>query len=97
MTLEQRRKTKDALVRYREQCWGSDAAHRGWSTAIQQTLDYYDRQDPVRAQLLRVRYLERTTEEETIDRLHIGRTTYQKAQLDLLSTLAVYAAQQGVL
>lgn len=27
--------------------------------------------------------------------LHIGRTTYQKALQDLLSTIAVYAAQRG--
>ena len=29
--------------------------------------------------------------------LHIGRTTYQKANTDLLSTLAVYAARDGLL
>ena len=32
-----------------------------------------------------------------IERLHIGRTTYQKAQTDLLSTIAIYAAQRGAL
>ena len=32
-----------------------------------------------------------------IERLHIGRSTYQKAQTDLLSTVAVYAAQYGAL
>lgn len=31
-----------------------------------------------------------------MDRLHIGRTTYKKAQQDLLSTVAVYAAERGV-
>ena len=30
-----------------------------------------------------------------IDQLHIGRTTYQKAHQDLLSTIAVYAAERG--
>lgn len=32
---------------------------------------------------------------ETQFKLHIGRTTYQKALQDLLSTIAVYAAQRG--
>ena len=31
-----------------------------------------------------------------LEQLHIGRTTYQKAELDLLSTIAVYAAERGV-
>ena len=38
-----------------------------------------------------------TTKHGTIERLHIGRSTYQKAQTDLLSTVAVYAAQYGAL
>ena len=32
-----------------------------------------------------------------LEELHIGRTTYQKANTDLMSTLAVYAAQEGAL
>lgn len=35
-------------------------------------------------------------EDDVIDQLHIGRTTYQKAHQDLLSTIAVYAAERGV-
>ena len=35
--------------------------------------------------------------DDTIERLHIGRSTYQKAQSDLLSTVAVYAARFGAL
>ena len=54
-------------------------------------------EDPLRADLLRLRYLERRTEDDTIERLHIGRSTYQKAQSDLLSTVAVYAARFGAL
>ena len=34
-------------------------------------------------------------EADVLEQLHIGRTTYQKAELDLLSTIAVYAAQNG--
>lgn len=59
--------------------------------------EYYQQEDPLRADALRLRYLERRTEDDTIERLHIGRSTYQKAQSDLLSTVAVYAARFGAL
>ena len=64
---------------------------------IERTIEYYEQEDPLRADLLRLRYLERRTEDDTIERLHIGRSTYQKAQSDLLSTVAVYAARFGAL
>lgn len=95
MTHEQVLKTKNALRCYGTRQWARSPANRGWSNAIEKTLDYYDKNDPTRANLLRLRYLERCGEEETIERLNIGRTTYQKAQLDLLSTVAVYAAGEG--
>ena len=65
--------------------------------AIQQTQEYYRTADPIRAGLLQLRYLERRKEEDVLERLCIGRTTYQKAQLDLLSTVAVFAARYGAL
>ena len=58
---------------------------------------YYRTADPIRAGLLQLRYLERRKEEDVLERLCIGRTTYQKAQLDLLSTVAVFAARYGAL
>ena len=64
---------------------------------IQQTQEYYRTADPIRAGLLQLRYLERRKEEDVLERLCIGRTTYQKAQLDLLSTVAVFAARYGAL
>ena len=60
-------------------------------------MDYYKEHDPTRVQLFELRYVQNRTEEEVIEKLHIGRTTYKKAQQDLLSTVAVYAAQQGAL
>ena len=61
------------------------------------TRQYYRTADPIRAGLLQLRYLERRKEEDVLERLCIGRTTYQKAQLDLLSTVAVFAARYGAL
>lgn len=88
MTAEQRRKTREALQNY---------GTRQWARAIQQTQEYYRTADPIRAGLLQLRYLERRKEEDVLERLCIGRTTYQKAQLDLLSTVAVFAARYGAL
>ena len=88
MTAEQRRKTREALQNYGTRQWARSPANWGWARAIQQTQEYYRTADPIRAGLLQLRYLER---------LCIGRTTYQKAQLDLLSTVAVFAARYGAL
>ena len=96
MTVEQRAKTKQALRRYGQKLPGRNWKDAPlWDTAIRQTLEYSDSCDPLRAQLMRLRYFEHCTEEQTMGQLYIGRSTYQKAQLDLLSTVAVFAAQQG--
>lgn len=87
MTKEQREKTKLALRRYGTRQWAACPANAGWRLAIERTIEYYQQEDPLRADLLRLRYLERRTEDDTIERLHIGRSTYQKAQNDLLSTV----------
>ena len=70
---------------------------RSWRDAIEQGVAYYQEHDPVRAELFELRYVQNHTEEEVMERLHIGRSTYQKAQLDLLSTVAIYAARFGAL
>lgn len=97
MTAEQRRKTREALQNYGTRQWARSPANWGWTRAIQQTQEYYRTADPIRAGLLQLRYLERRREEDVLERLCIGRTTYQKAQLDLLSTVAVFAARYGAL
>ena len=74
-----------------------DPIARGWYAAIEESLAYYRHHDPLRADLFDLRYVQHCTEEETIDRLHVGRTTYQKAQQDLLSTVAINAARRGAL
>ena len=70
---------------------------RSWRDAIEQGVAYYQEHDSVRAELFELRYVQNHTEEEVMERLHIGRSTYQKAQSDLLSTVAVYAARFGAL
>ena len=67
-----------------------------WDAARSEGLAYYRKTDPLRADLFELRYVQHRTEDDVIDQLHIGRTTYQKAHQDLLSTIAVYAAERGV-
>ena len=68
----------------------------GGAPAQRPTAAYYHRHDPIRAGILEQRYRRHLTEEQVQAQLHIGRTTYQKANTDLLSTLAVYAARAGL-
>ena len=97
MTREQSKATKQAMQRYGTKQWARNPVERSWRVAIEQGVDYYKEHDPLRAQLFELRYVQNRTEEDVIERLHIGRTTYKKAQQDLLSTIAVYAAQRGAL
>ena len=80
---------------YGERHWARTPENRRWQSAIDEGIDYYQAHDPMRADLLRMRFFERRPEDEILEQLHIGRTTYQKALQDLLSTIAVYAAQRG--
>ena len=95
MTAEQREQTRNALRKYGQRRWARTPENRRWQEAIEESMAYYAQHDPVRADLLRLRYFENRPEEEVIEQLHIGRTTYQKAQLDLLSTVAICAARRG--
>ncbi|MGN0706467.1 MAG: hypothetical protein ACI4JC_00490 [Faecalibacterium sp.] len=97
MTLEQRAKTKSALRHYEAAYQRTNAESKAWKQAIDEALEYYDRHDPVRSDLVRVRYFQHHKEADAIELLHIGRTTYQKAHLDILSTVAINAARRGVL
>ena len=98
MTIEHRRQCRNAMWN-----WGlieqqqNDIHNACWAYALRKTAAYYERTDPIRSGIIRERYRHHLTEEQVVERLHIGRTTYQKANTDLLSTLAVYAAQIGAL
>ena len=94
MTAEQRRKTREALQNYGTRQWARSPANWGWARAIQQTQEYYRTADPIRAGLLQLRYLERRKEEDVLERLCIGRTTYQKAFL--FRSIAVLVAGGAV-
>ena len=97
MTSEHRRQCRAALWHWQliERQPGPET--ECWAHALRQTAAYYERRDPIWAGILEQRYRRHLTEEQVQDKLHIGRTTYQKANTDLLSTLAVYAARDGLL
>ena len=96
VTNEQRNKTRLALYRYGMRLRARNPVEHSWCAAIEESLTYYRQHDPLRADLFELRYVQHRTEDDVMDRLHIGRTTYKKAQQDLLSTVAVYAAERGV-
>ena len=96
MTKQQRDATRSALLAYGRRQWARSPVNRRWEKAIEDSMDYYKEADPIRADLLQLRYLQHRKEADVLEQLHIGRTTYQKAELDLLSTIAVYAAERGV-
>lgn len=98
MTQEQRRQTRAALARYGLRGTRRKRDGWAWSRAIDEARDYYRQQDPfLRGQLLQLRYFEHRTVEQTMEALCIGKTTYQKADTDLLSTVAINAAHYGLL
>ena len=86
----------EALYRYGMRQRARNPVEHSWCAAIEESLTYYRQHDPLRADLFELRYVQHRTEDDVMDRLHIGRTTYKKAQQDLLSTVAVYAAERGV-
>ena len=86
---------RSALLAYGRRQWARSPVNRRWEKAIEDSMAYYKEADPIRADLLQLRYLQHRKEADVLEQLHIGRTTYQKAELDLLSTIAVYAAQNG--
>lgn len=97
MTREQRRRCRDALWHWQLLERHPTPENACWAMALRRTAAYYERQDPIRAGIIEQRYRRHLPEQEVLDALHIGRTTYQKATTDLLSTLAIYAAREGVL
>ncbi len=96
MTLEQRSKTRAALWSYPQWRKMKDRTRQAWCRAVEETMEYY-RGNEIRSEIIQIRFFGHATEEETVQKLHIGRTTYQKAQLDILTTLAVSAARRGLL
>ena len=97
MTQEQRRVTRSALARYGQRGYKQSSCGRLWSLAVEKALYYYEAVEPTRAQLIRLRYFEHRSVEETMEQLNLSYSTYQKAHSDVLSTIAIYAAHGGLL
>ena len=100
MTKQQKKDVRKGLRRYgraMEAAEGTpDELTQAWGRVIGQALDYYAEVDGTCADLLRLRYLEERPEAETIEKLHIGRTTYYHKELETLSTVGLFAAREGL-
>lgn len=85
------------------QCWGLLEGSRNvkdqlWLRAIQQTEDYYSHQTGSLSSIVfDLHFRHKMTKVETLQHGHMSNTTYEKAVTDILSTLAVFAAQMGIL
>lgn len=69
MTPEQRDVTRNALRKYGERHWARTPENRRWQSAIDEGLDYYQAHDPMRADLLRMRFFEQRPEDEILEQL----------------------------
>ncbi|OUN38640.1 hypothetical protein B5G28_08585 [Faecalibacterium sp. An77] len=84
-------------------CWGllercSDSKEQRWLLAIQKTEAYYlTREGAISAIVFDLHFRRKLSRSKTIQEGHISATSYDKALTDILSTLAVYAAQDGLL
>ena len=70
MTQEQRDLTRNALRKYGERHWARTPENRRWQSAIDEGIDYYQVHDPMRADLLRMRFFEQRPEDEIFEQLH---------------------------
>ncbi len=100
MTKQQKKDVRRALRRYgralEEPEGKADGLVQAWESVIAQAMDYYAAADPVCAELLQRRYIAGEKEWDVVGALHIGRTTYYRKELEALSTLAVFAAREGL-
>lgn len=75
MTSEQRNQTRLALYRYGMRQRARSPVERSWCAAIEEGLAYYRQNDPLRADLFELRYVQHRTEDDVIDQLHIVQIT----------------------
>lgn len=101
VTKQQKKDVRKALRRYgMERAEEKNTAAewvRAWGTVIRRAMDYYEKADPDCAKLLQLRYIDGLSEWETVGRLYIGRTTYYRKELEVLSTVGMYAARAGLI
>lgn len=57
MTKQQRDATRSALLAYGRRQWARSPVNRRWEKAIEDSMAYYKEADPIRADLLQLRYL----------------------------------------
>lgn len=62
MTKQQRDATRSALLAYGRRQWARSPVNRRWEKAIEDSMAYYKEADPIRADLLQLRYLQHRKE-----------------------------------
>ena len=88
--------TREQKRRVREELRACGQGKSDWAGVIALAMDYYEAADPVCKRLLQMRYLDGMPEERVVAKLHIGRTTYYRKELEALSTVGLFAAREGL-
>jgi len=97
VTKQQKKAVRKALRKYGRELEAGSSEAAVWAGVTARAMDYYATADPACAELLRMRYLEGKSEWDVVGLLHIGRTTYYHKDLEVLSTVGMYAAQAGLI
>ena len=67
MTKQQRDATRSALLAYGRRQWARSPVNRQWEKAIEDSMAYYKEADPIRADLLQLRYLQHRKEADVLE------------------------------
>ena len=67
MTKQQRDATRSALLAYGRRQWARSPVNRRWEKAIEDSMAYYKEADPIRADLLQLRYLQHRKEADVLE------------------------------
>ena len=87
MTQEQRNLTRNALRKYGERHWARTPENRRWQSAIDEGIDYYQAHDPMRADLLRMRFFEGRTQMEVAGEIGISQAQVSRLEKHALMNM----------
>ena len=95
MTKQQRDATRSALLAYGRRQWARSPVNRQWEKAIEDSMAYYKEADPIRADLLQLRYLQHRKEADVLEQAAHRPHDLPESGTGPAEHHCVYAAQNG--
>lgn len=95
MTKQQKRKTREILRLYAAAEAGRAQMAAPARAAARAAVQAVEREGGAKAKLLKMRYLEGRRVHQVIEALYIGATTYNKLDIEAISTAAIVMAEHG--